>query len=521
MIGKLFTKIVGSRNDRILRSMGKMVAAINALESELGKLSDGDLRAKTDGFKQRLTDGEQLADLLPEAFAVVREVTTRVLAMRHFDVQLMGGMALHDGKIAEMRTGEGKTLVATLPAYLNALTGHGVHIVTVNDYLARRDAAWMGGIYEGLGMRTGVVVPGMTPEEKRDAYAADVIYGTNNEFGFDYLRDNMAFTLADKMQGELHFGIVDEVDSILIDEARTPLIISGPTDENSELYVRIDKLIPQLTRQTEEDGAGDFSVDEKARQAHLTEAGHQRVEELMEKAGLLNAGDSLYDASNIMLMHHIGAALRAHTLFQRDVEYIVQDGQIVIVDEFTGRTMPGRRWSEGLHQAVEAKEGVSIQNENQTLASITFQNYFRLYDKLSGMTGTADTEAAEFQQIYGLEVLVIPTHLTMVRDDGADLVYLSKEEKFDAILEDIKDCQKRKQPVLVGTTSIDTSEFLARLLDKDNFEHQVLNAKQHEKEAHIIAQAGRPGTVTIATNMAGSRNGHRTGWQFASGARAA
>ena len=503
MIGKLFTKIVGSRNDRILRRMSKAVGEINALEPEMQGLSDAELRAKTDHFKTRLADGESLGDLLCEAFAVVREVSVRTVEMRHFDVQLMGGMTLNDGKIAEMRTGEGKTLVATLPAYLNALTGNGVHIITVNDYLARRDAAWMGVIYDGLGMRTGVVVPGMSAEDKRDAYAADVIYGTNNEFGFDYLRDNMAFTLADKMQGVLSFGIVDEVDSILIDEARTPLIISGPTDENSELYVRINKLIPELTRQEEEDGPGDYSVDEKARQAHLTEDGHQRVEGLMEKAGLLKPGESLYDAANIMLMHHIGAAVRAHTLFHRDVEYIVRDGEIVIVDEFTGRTMPGRRWSEGLHQAVEAKEGVPIQNENQTLASITFQNYFRLYGKLSGMTGTADTEAAEFQQIYGLEVLVIPTHVPMVRDDAADLVYLSREEKFDAIIEDIRDCQQRTQPVLVGTTSIETSEYLSQLLKKDKTKHQVLNAKHHAQEAEIIAQAGQPGTVTIATNMAG------------------
>ena len=503
MIGKLFTKIVGSRNDRILRRMSKAVGEINALEPEMQGLTDAELRAKTDHFKTRLADGESLGDLLCEAFAVVREVSVRTVEMRHFDVQLMGGMTLNDGKIAEMRTGEGKTLVATLPAYLNALTGNGVHIITVNDYLARRDAAWMGVIYDGLGMRTGVVVPGMSAEDKRDAYAADVIYGTNNEFGFDYLRDNMAFTLADKMQGVLSFGIVDEVDSILIDEARTPLIISGPTDENSELYVRINKLIPELTRQEEEDGPGDYSVDEKARQAHLTEDGHQRVEGLMEKAGLLKPGESLYDAANIMLMHHIGAAVRAHTLFHRDVEYIVRDGEIVIVDEFTGRTMPGRRWSEGLHQAVEAKEGVPIQNENQTLASITFQNYFRLYGKLSGMTGTADTEAAEFQQIYGLEVLVIPTHVPMVRDDAADLVYLSREEKFDAIIEDIRDCQQRTQPVLVGTTSIETSEYLSQLLKKDKTKHQVLNAKHHAQEAEIIAQAGQPGTVTIATNMAG------------------
>ncbi len=503
MFGNLVKKVVGSRNERILRRMSRTVASINAMEPEMQKLSDTGLREKTKEFVERVAKDEPLDALLPEAFAVVREVANRTMNMRHFDVQLIGGIALHEGMIAEMRTGEGKTLVATLPAYLNALTTKGVHIVTVNDYLARRDAKWMGAIYEALGMRTGVVVPGMTPSEKREAYASDVVYGTNNEFGFDYLRDNMAFTLDEKMQKDLHFGIVDEVDSILVDEARTPLIISGPTDENSELYIQIDKLIPQLTRQLEEDGPGDFSVDEKARQAYLTEEGHQRVEELMEKAGLLKAGESLYDAANITLMHHLGAALRAHSLFKRDDEYIVKDGEIVIVDEFTGRTMPGRRWSEGLHQAIEAKEGVPIQNENQTLASITFQNYFRLYDKLAGMTGTADTEAVEFQQIYGLEVLVIPTHLKMIRSDAADLVYLSKSEKFDAILDDIRDCRERTQPVLVGTTSIDTSELLSKVLEKEKVTHEVLNAKQHEREAQIIAQAGRPKAVTIATNMAG------------------
>ena len=503
MIPKLIKSVFGTRNDRQLKKLSKTVAAINDLEPGLQKLSDEQLKAKTPELKERLANGASIDDVLPEAFALVREVASRQLDMRHFDVQLIGGMTLNDGKIAEMRTGEGKTLVATLPAYLNALTGNSVHIVTVNDYLARRDAEWMGAVYSALGMTTGVVVPNMTQEAKREAYASDIVYGTNNEFGFDYLRDNMAFSLGEKVQRDLTFAIVDEVDSILIDEARTPLIISGPTGENSELYIQIDKLIPNLEKQEEEDGPGDFSVDEKARQTYLTEQGHQTVERLLEGAGLLKAGESLYDAGNIMLMHHVNAGLRAHALFTRDVEYIVQDGEIIIVDEFTGRTMPGRRWSEGLHQAVEAKEGVKIQNENQTLASITFQNYFRLYEKLSGMTGTADTEATEFAQIYGLEVLVIPTHLDMIRDDGADLVYLTKEEKFDAILEDIRDCQQRKQPVLVGTTSIDTSEYLSKLLKKESIKHQVLNAKQHEREAHIIAQAGRPGTVTIATNMAG------------------
>jgi len=503
MIGKIFKKILGSRNQRILKRMRKTVELINGFEAGMEALSDGGLTGKTAEFKKRLQTGEALDDLLPEAFAVVREVARRTLTMRHFDVQMIGGIALHEGMIAEMRTGEGKTLVATLPAYLNALTGRGVHVITVNDYLARRDAGWMGDIFAALEMRTGVVVPGMMPTDKRDAYAADVVYGTNNEFGFDYLRDNMAFTSHEKMQGSLSFGIVDEVDSILIDEARTPLIISGPTGENSDLYVKIDKLIPGLTRQAEEDGPGDYSVDEKARQAHLTEEGHLKIEELLENEGLLDANESLYDATNITKMHHVGAALRAHSLFQRDVDYIVKDGEVVIVDEFTGRTMQGRRWSEGLHQAVEAKERVAIQNENQTLASITFQNYFRLYDKLSGMTGTADTEAVEFQQIYALDVLVIPTHVAMVRDDGADLVYLSKKEKFDAILEDVRDCCQRGQPVLVGTASIDTSEYLSGLLRKEKIDHQVLNAKQHAREAEVIVQAGRPGTVTIATNMAG------------------
>jgi len=503
MIRNLFSKVVGTRNDRQLRRMHRSVARINALEPELTALSDADLCARTDTLRGRVGQGESLEDVLPEAFAVVREAGRRVLEMRHFDVQLLGGITLHEGRIAEMRTGEGKTLVATLPAYLNALTGRAVHIVTVNDYLARRDAQWMGAIYEFLGMRTGVVVPGMHPRDKRDAYAADVIYATNNELGFDYLRDNMAFSNADKVQRELAFAVVDDVDSILIAEARTPLIIAAPTDETSELDVPVNRVIPSLERQVEEDGPGDFSVDEKARQVHLTEEGHEKVEAVLVEAGILPEGQSLYDPTNIVLVHHLNAALRAHALFHRNVEYIVRDGQIVIVDEFTGRTMPGRRWSEGLHQAIEAKEGVAIQSENQTLASITFQNYFRLYDKLAGMTGTADTEAAEFQQIYGLEVAVVPTHLEMIRDDMADLVFLTQEEKFDAVLEDIRDCQARGQPVLVGTTSIETSELLSGKLRDTGAAHEVLNAKQHAREAAIVAQAGRPGAVTIATNMAG------------------
>ncbi|NHZ69625.1 MAG: preprotein translocase subunit SecA [Thermotogales bacterium] len=503
MVTSLLRKVFGSRNDRILKRLSKIVKKINVLEPELEKLSDADLRARTDEFRQRYQDGETLDQLLPEAFAVAREGSRRSLNMRHFDVQLMGGVVLHEGKIAEMRTGEGKTLVATLFCYLNAISGKGVHVVTVNDYLARRDAEWMGKLYNFLGMTTGVVVAGMNHEEKKEAYNADITYGTNNEFGFDYLRDNMAFRMEDKVQRELNAAVVDEVDSILIDEARTPLIISGPTDDNSDLYPVMKKLVPQLVKQEEEDGPGDYSVDEKQKQINLTEDGHQRVESLLEKEGLLQAGQSLYDAANLTLMHHLNAALRALALYQKDVDYIVQDGQVVIVDEFTGRTMPGRRWSEGLHQAVEAKEGVEIQNENQTLASITFQNYFRLYNKLSGMTGTADTEASEFQQIYGLEVVVMPTNKPMVRDDMGDLVFLTEKEKFDAVVVDIRDCQQRGQPALVGTTSIETSEYLSGLLGKEKIEHQVLNAKQHEREAHIIAQAGRPGTITIATNMAG------------------
>ncbi len=496
-------KIIGTRNDRQIRRMGRFVERINALEDQTKALPDEAFKNKTEELRTRHANGESLEALIPEAFALVREAGRRTLEMRHFDVQLVGGIALHEGHIAEMRTGEGKTLVATLAAYLNALTGRGVHIVTVNDYLARRDAEWMGHIYSFLGMTTGVVVPNMTPQDKQAAYRADVVYGTNNEFGFDYLRDNMAFSAEERMQGDLHFAIVDEVDSILIDEARTPLIISGPTDENSDLYIRINRLIPKLRRQKVEDGPGDYSVDEKARQVYLTEEGHQRVEKLLEEAGMLKAGESLYDAGNIVLMHHLNAGLRAHALFTKDVDYIVRDGEVVIVDEFTGRTMPGRRWSEGLHQAMEAKEGVPIQNENQTLASITFQNYFRLYQKLAGMTGTADTEAAEFQQIYGLEVVIIPTHMPMIREDRSDLVYLTRDEKFEAIIEDIRDCRKRGQPVLVGTTSIETSEYLSGLLNKLDVPHQVLNAKQHAREAEIIMHAGRPGTVTIATNMAG------------------
>ena len=499
----IIRKVFGSRNERQLKRMSRVVARINDLEADLKALSDEALRARTDEFRSRLTAGESLDDLLPEAFATVREAARRVLDMRHFDEQLIGGMVLHDGKIAEMRTGEGKTLVATLPAYLNALAGQGVHIVTVNDYLARRDANWMGKIYAFLGLTTGVTVGGQGFEEKQAAYQADITYGTNNEFGFDYLRDNMAFTAGDRVQKARAFAIVDEVDSILIDEARTPLVISGPVDEHSDLYTKMNGLVPELTRQEQEDGPGDYTLEEKNRQVFLTEAGHEHVEDLLISKGLLKEGESLYDAANLNIMHHLNAAMRAHLLFQKDVDYIVKDGQVVIVDEFTGRTMPGRRWSEGLHQAVEAKEGLQIQNENQTLASITFQNYFRTYDKLSGMTGTADTEAFELQQIYGLEVIVIPTHKSMIRDDMGDLVYLTMEEKFAAIMEDVRDCQQRGQPVLVGTASVETSEYLSRLLKKANIKHAVLNAKQHAREAQIVAEAGRPGAITIATNMAG------------------
>ena len=508
MVSKFLSKIFGSRNDRLLKAMNKVVADINSREEALVSLSDDELRAKTDEFRARLKDGASVDDLLPEAFAVVREAGKRVLNMRHFDVQLIGGMVLNDGKIAEMRTGEGKTLVATLAVYLNALTGRGVHVVTVNDYLAQRDSEWMGKLYRFLGLTVGVVVSGQSGDEKRAAYAADITYGTNNEFGFDYLRDNMAFATEDKVQRELHYAIVDEVDSILIDEARTPLIISGPAEDSSDLYQKINQIVPRLTKQAAEEleegqPEGDFYLDEKSKQAFLTEQGHQHVEEMLTELGLLQEDESLYDAANIRLIHHVNAALRAHALYQRNVDYIVKNGEVVIVDEFTGRTMPGRRWSDGLHQAVEAKEKVKVQNENQTLASITFQNYFRLYDKLAGMTGTADTEAFEFQQIYGLEVVVIPTAKPVARIDATDLVFLTQEEKFAAIAEDVKDCRDRGQPVLVGTASIETSEYLSELLKKQGVEHSVLNAKFHQKEAQIIAQAGRPGAITIATNMAG------------------
>ena len=503
MVTQVLKKLFGSRNARLVKRMRAQVKAIGALEESMAALSDDELRAKTDEFRQRFANGEVLDDLLSEAFAVVREAGKRVMGMRHFDVQLIGGMVLHQGKISEMRTGEGKTLVATLPVYLNALSGKGVHVVTVNDYLARRDSEWMGRIYRFLGLTVGVVVSNQAPDEKREAYAADITYGTNNEFGFDYLRDNMAFSVAEKFQRELNFAVVDEVDSILVDEARTPLIISGPAEESTELYTKINAIVPKLVKQEVEDGPGDFSVDEKAKQVYLTEQGHETIERLLVERGMLQEDGNLYDASSISLLHHVNAALRAHALFQREVDYIVQNNEIVIIDEFTGRMMTGRRWSEGLHQAIEAKEGVPIQNENQTLASITFQNYFRLYNKLSGMTGTADTEAFEFQHIYGLEVVVIPTHRPMVRNDMADLVYRTQAEKDDAIVEDILGCHERGQPALVGTISIDKSEHLSKMLKKLKIPHEVLNAKQHEREAQIVAEAGKPGAVTIATNMAG------------------
>jgi len=568
-VANFLTRIFGSRNQRLLRQYSKSVSRINSLEPDLEKLSDEQLAAKTEEFRGRFEKGETLDDLLQEAFAVAREAARRTLGLRPFDVQLIGGMVLHEGNIAEMRTGEGKTLVATLPAYLNTLGGEGVHIVTVNEYLAQRDADWMRPVYEFLGLTVGVSKSGQTQDEKRAAYDADITYATNNELGFDYLRDNLAFSLNDKVQRELSFAIVDEVDSILIDEARTPLIISGPVEESTDLYQKINKLIPKLRAHEEAAGPinyditarqislvdkndqpqkitdatgessnivsveqavayadqqdadvvliddkpkipvcklairGHYTADEKAKQVHVTEDGHQYVEELMTQAGLLSEGESLYDAANIRLLHHLNAALRAHIMFNKDVEYIVNDGEIVIVDEFTGRTMPGRRWSDGLHQAVEAKEGVAVKQENQTVASITFQNYFRLYDNLSGMTGTADTEAFEFQQIYGLEVIVIPTHMPMIRDDASDLVYLTQTDKFDAIIEDITDCRERGQPVLVGTTSIETSELLSSILKKKDIKHEVLNAKQHAREAIVVQQAGRPGAITIATNMAG------------------
>ncbi|MGY5583708.1 preprotein translocase subunit SecA [Vibrio cincinnatiensis] len=509
MITKLLTKVVGSRNDRTLRRLRKIVKEINNFEPAFQALSDDELQAKTVEFRQRIEQGETLDQLLPEAFATVREASKRVFGMRHFDVQLIGGMVLNAGQIAEMRTGEGKTLTATLPAYLNALAGKGVHIVTVNDYLAKRDAETNRPLFEFLGMTVGINVPNMPPHEKKQAYQADVLYGTNNEFGFDYLRDNMAFRMEDRVQRERFFAVVDEVDSILIDEARTPLIISGPAEDSSELYTRINTLIPNLKRQDKEDseeyrGDGHYTVDEKSKQVYLTETGQEYVEELLINNGMMEEGDTLYSPTNISLLHHVNAALRAHVLFEKNVDYIVtDDGEVVIVDEHTGRTMPGRRWSDGLHQAVEAKEGVNIQNENQTLASITFQNYFRLYEKLSGMTGTADTEAFEFQSIYGLETVVIPTNKPMVRNDMPDVVYRTEAEKFAAIIEDIKERVAKGQPVLVGTISIEKSELLANALKKAKIKHNVLNAKFHEKEAEIVAEAGTPGAVTIATNMAG------------------
>ncbi|HEY2345270.1 MAG TPA: preprotein translocase subunit SecA [Xanthomonadaceae bacterium] len=503
MLNSLLTRVFGSRNERLLKQLQKNVVKINALEPKLQKLSDDELKAKTDEFRQRVAAGESLDQVLCEAFAVVREASVRVLGLRHYDVQLIGGMVLHLGKIAEMRTGEGKTLVGTLPVYLNALSGKGVHVVTVNDYLARRDSAWMGRLYNWLGMSVGVVYPNMPHGDKKAAYGSDITYGTNNEYGFDYLRDNMALDMESRFQRGLNFAIVDEVDSILIDEARTPLIISGPADESPELYVKVNRVVPKLIRQTAEDGAGDYWVDEKAKQTHLSEAGMSHAEQLLREAGILKPDDSLYDAHNLSVVHHLNAALRAHGIYQRDVDYIVRDGEVIIVDEFTGRTLAGRRWSDGLHQAVEAKEGVPVQRENQTLASITFQNYFRMYAKLAGMTGTADTEAYEFQDIYGLEVCVIPTHRPMVRKDSADLVFFGQKAKYNAVIEDIKDCHKRGQPVLVGTTSIETSEMLSQRLSEQRIPHEVLNAKQHEREAQIVAMAGKPGAVTIATNMAG------------------
>ncbi|MCI1130575.1 preprotein translocase subunit SecA [Stenotrophomonas maltophilia] len=504
MINSLLTRVFGSRNERQLRQLNRIVAKINALEPEIEKLSDEQLQAKTPEFKQRIADGEALDKVLPEAFAVCREAGRRVLGMRHYDVQLIGGMVLHLGKIAEMRTGEGKTLVATLPVYLNALEGKGVHVVTVNDYLARRDAAQMGKLYNWLGLSVGVVYPGMPHSDKREAYASDITYGTNNEFGFDYLRDNMALSKADRYQRGLHYAIVDEVDSILIDEARTPLIISGPADDSPELYIRVNRVVPNLVKQEVEDGEGDFWVDEKGKQVHLSEAGMEHAEQLLVEAGILDGEtEGLYAPQNLTVVHHLNAALRAHAIYQRDVDYIVRDGEVVIVDEFTGRTLSGRRWSDGLHQAVEAKEGVPVQRENQTLASITFQNLFRMYKKLSGMTGTADTEAFEFQSIYGLEVVVIPTNRPTIRKDSPDQVFLNRKGKFNAVLADIEECAKRGQPVLVGTTSIETSEMLSEHLRKAGVKHEVLNAKQHDREATIVANAGRPAAVTIATNMAG------------------
>ena len=503
LVRSLLKKIFGSKNQRTVKKYSKLVKEINALEQDLTQLSNEGLLCKTNEFKNRVNKGESLDSILPEAFAVVREAAKRTMGMRHFDVQLIGGIALHSGKIAEMHTGEGKTLMATLPAYLNALSGKSVHIVTVNDYLAKRDANWMRPIYEMLGMRVGIVIPNMATEEKRENYSADIVYGTNNEYGFDYLRDNMAYSVQERVQKDRNFAIIDEVDSILIDEARTPLIISGPAENSSDLYTKLNVVVPLLTKQVGENGPGHFSVDEKHKQVQLTEEGHDFIEKLLVEHNIIESEDSLYSPNNISIMHHLNAALRAHNLFHIDVDYIVANNEIVIVDEHTGRTMPGRRWSDGLHQAIEAKEKVGIKQENQTLASITFQNYFRLYNKLSGMTGTADTEAFEFQQIYGLEVVVIPTNKPVVRIDQADQIYLTSEEKFNAIVADIKARREKQQPVLLGTASIETSEYLSKLLDKNKIPHQVLNAKFHQKEAEIIVDAGRPGVVTIATNMAG------------------
>ena len=503
MFDSILTKIFGSRNDRLIRQYRKKCAAINKLGPEMEKLTDDELKHKTVEFRERLAKGEDLQALLPEAFAVVREASTRVLGMRHFDVQLIGAMVLNDGKIAEMRTGEGKTLTATLAVYLNALPGLGVHVVTVNDYLASRDAAWMGRLYNFLGMSVGTILSQQDTEHKKAAYAADITYGTNNEFGFDYLRDNMEYDVANCRQRGLNYAIVDEVDSILIDEARTPLIISGAADDNTDLYRQINEIPPLLKRQADEKAEGDYWVDEKAHQVYLSEAGHAHLEKILTEKGLIKDGTSLYSPQNIILLHHLNASLRAHTLFQRDQQYVVQNGEVIIVDEFTGRLMPGRRWSDGLHQAVEAKEGVKIQQENQTMASITFQNYFRMYKKLAGMTGTADTEAYEFQDIYGLETVVVPTHRKMIRQDAQDKVFRTTEEKYQAIVDDVKDCVKRGQPVLVGTTSIEISELLSNRLTKEGIAHNVLNAKQHEREAQVVLEAGRPGAVTIATNMAG------------------
>jgi preprotein translocase subunit SecA len=503
MLKKMLNTLFGSRNDRLLNEYSKKVTLINQLESKVKKLKNNDFKVKTKEFKSRLKSGEKLEDLIVEVFAYVREASVRTLGMRHFDVQLIGGMALNDGKISEMRTGEGKTLVATLSVYLNSLLEEGVHVVTVNDYLAKRDAEWMGKLYSFLGLSVGVNLSRMDPSDKRLAYAADITYGTNNEFGFDYLRDNMVYSKEERVQRSLNYAVVDEVDSILIDEARTPLVISGQADDDVDVYLKVDKIVPQLERQEKEDSKGDFWVDEKANQVILSDVGHENTERILVKLGILSKNSNLYDPSNINLIHHVNSALKAHYIFIKDKEYVVKDNTITIIDEFTGRMMPGRRWSDGLHQAIEAKEGVEIQKENQTLASITFQNYFRMYKKLSGMTGTADTEAEEFSQIYNLETIIIPPHRPMIRKDQGDKIYRTNAERYKAVIDDIKNCHKKSQPVLVGTTSIENSEFISKILNKENLNHQVLNAKQHEKEAHIITQAGQPGMITIATNMAG------------------